>query len=168
MAKDVKIQRCQPTLTQYDRKKCGAEKNYSGLQSRMVKTYPWLSYETAEKRCVSFPCQKLIDGRFQFTNWKKPERLKKHAKSNKHHLAMTKWIAYRGNDMRGTSILSRLQSDHKMDVTYNREYLKVIIQCLLYTAQQNIAQRGHVEDRCDLDLASDENRGKFLELLHLR
>ena len=81
---------------------------------------------------------------------------------------MTKWIAYRGNNTRGTSILSRLQSDHKMEVTSNREYLKVIIQCLLYTAQQNITQRGHVEDRCDLDLASDENSRNFLELLHLR
>ena len=81
---------------------------------------------------------------------------------------MTKWIAYRGNNTWGTSILSRLQSDHKMEVTFNREYLKVIMQCLLYTAQQNIAQRGHVEDRCDLDIASDENRGNFLELLHLR
>ena len=75
MAKDV-IQPCQPTLTQYDRKKCGAEKTTRDFNPEWYKTYPWLSYETAEKRCVCFPCQKFIDGRFQFTNWKKPERLK--------------------------------------------------------------------------------------------
>ena len=159
---------CQPILTQYDRKKCGAENTTRDFNPEWYKTYPWLSYERAKRRCVCFPCQKFIDGIFQFTNWKKPERLKKHAKSSKHQLAMTKWIAYRVNNTCGTSVLSQMQSDHKMEVASNREYLKVIIQCLLYTAQQNIAQRGHVENRYDLDHVSDENRGNFLELLHLR
>ena len=53
-------------------------------------------------------------------------------------------------------------------VRKNRHYLKIIIECLLFTAQQNIAQRGHEEDRSNLSAASDVNRGNFLELLHLR
>ena len=44
----------------------------------------------------------------------------------------------------------------------------MIIECLFYTAQQNIAQRGHEEDRSNLGQRSDINRGNFLELLHLR
>ena len=53
-------------------------------------------------------------------------------------------------------------------VAKNRKYLRVIIECVMYTAQQNIAQRGHKECRSNLASMSDNNRGNFLELLHLR
>ena len=65
-------------------------------------------------------------------------------------------------------ILSKLQESHKQDVKENRDYLKVIIECLMFTAQQNIAQRGHDEQRDGLSNSSDVNRGNFLELIHLR
>ena len=81
---------------------------------------------------------------------------------------MAKWIDSRANKKRNTSILSKLQESHKHDVKENREYLKVIIECLMFTAQQNIAQRGHDEQRDDLSNSSDVNRGNFLELIHLR
>ena len=38
----------------------------------------------------------------------------------------------------------------------------------MFTAQQNVAQRAHVESRLDLGAVSDVNRGNFLELLHMR
>ena len=47
-------------------------------------------------------------------------------------------------------------------------YLQVIIESLFFTAQQNIAQRGHEEKRDDISRISDDNRGNFIELLHLR
>jgi len=47
-------------------------------------------------------------------------------------------------------------------------YLKVIIETLLFTAQQNIAQRSSAENRADIKRISDENRGNFIELLHIR
>ena len=81
---------------------------------------------------------------------------------------MAKWIDSRANKKRNTSILSKLQESHKHDVQENREYLKVIIECLMFTAQQNIAQRGHDEQRDGLSNSSDVNRGNFLELIHLR
>ena len=81
---------------------------------------------------------------------------------------MAKWIDSRANKKRNTSILSKLQESHKHCVKENREYLKVIIECLMFTAQQNIAQRGHDEQRDDLSNSSDVNRGNFLELIHLR
>ena len=45
-------QPCQPTLTQYDRKKCGAE-NYSGLQSRIVQDVSMVKLrDSCEALCV--------------------------------------------------------------------------------------------------------------------
>ena len=44
----------------------------------------------------------------------------------------------------------------------------MIIKCLIFTAMQNIAVRGHEESRNDIWEVSDINRGNFLELLHLR
>ena len=38
----------------------------------------------------------------------------------------------------------------------------------MFTAQQNITQRGHDEQRDGLSNISDVNRGNFLELIHLR
>ena len=42
------------------------------------------------------------------------------------------------------------------------------MECFLFTAQQNIAQRGHREDRHNTGSLSDINRGNLLELLHKR
>jgi hypothetical protein len=53
-------------------------------------------------------------------------------------------------------------------VKNNREYMRVIVECLMFTAQQNLAQRAHEECRADLSANSDTNRGNFLELLHMR
>ena len=49
----------------------------------------------------------------------------------------------------------------------NRNFFKVIIECLMFMAQQNITQRGRNE-RDSLSNSSDVNRGNFLELIHLR
>ena len=81
---------------------------------------------------------------------------------------MAKWIDSRANKKRNTSILSKLQESHKHDVKKKREYLKAIIECLMFTAQQSITQRGHDEQRDGLSNISDVNRGNFLELIHLR
>ena len=51
---------------------------------------------------------------------------------------------------------------------FNVSSIKTAIECLMFTAQQNIAQRGHDEQRDSLSNSSDVNRGNFLELIHLR
>ena len=38
----------------------------------------------------------------------------------------------------------------------------------MFTAQQNISQRGHEENRFNISEIKDINRGNFLELLSLR
>jgi len=85
----------------------------------------------------------MNNSRFKFDNWKKPERLMKHSRSNHHQLAMAKWLGYRVNKTRQTSVLKQLADEHERQVKQNRDYLRIIIECLMFTAQQNIAQRGH-------------------------
>ena len=81
---------------------------------------------------------------------------------------MAKWIAFSENIRRKTSIAKQLDDKRREEVQQNREYLRVLIECLVFTAQQNIAQRGHREGRHDIGSSSDINRGNFLELLHMR
>ena len=104
---------------------------------------------------------------FSFRDWKKPERLNKHAKSKCHTMAMTKWIVSKNLDS-GESVIDLLDSHHKDSVKANRQYMKIIIESLVFTAQQNIAERGHEEDRSNIAEVSDVNRGNFIELLHFR
>ena len=159
----------QPMLKCYDPKKIGSESFSRDFNPAWYKRYPWLSYNCETKKACCYPCQKYLNVHdFTFDNWKKLERLTKHHKSESHQTAMAKWIESRANKKRNTSILSKLQESHKQYVKENRDFLKVIIECLMFTAQQNIAQRGHDEQRDSLSNSSDVNRGNFLELIHLR
>ena len=118
---------------------------------------------------MCYPCQKFLhDASFQFSNWKKPERLKKHSKSKGYNLSMEKWLNYQISKKRNASILTQLNKAHVATVTENRNYLKVIVETHVFTAMQNVARRGVVEDGSALSEASDSNRGNFLELMHLR
>ena len=98
---------------------------------------------------------------------KKTERLQKHAKSKIHTLSMTKWLSHQISQKRNNSILMQLNNSHQITAKKNRDYLRVTIETLVFTAQQNIAQRGD-ENRHKLSEFSDMNRDNFLELLHLR
>ena len=159
----------QPILKCYDPKKFGSESFSRDFNPAWYKHYPWLSYNCETKTACCYPCQKYLNAHdFTFDNWKKIERLTKHHKSENHQTAMAKWIDSRANKKKNTSILSKLQESHKQYVKENRDYFKVIIECIILTAQQNIAQRGHDEQRDSLSNSSDVNRGNFLELIHLR
>ena len=159
----------QPILKCYDPKKFGSESFSRDFNPAWYKRYPWLSYNCETKTACCYPCQKYLNAHdFTFDNWKKIERLTKHHKSENHQTAMAKWIDSRANKKKNTSILSKLQESHKQYVKENRDYFKVIIECLMFTAQQNIAQRDHDEQRDSLSNSSDVNRGNFLELIHLR
>jgi hypothetical protein len=81
---------------------------------------------------------------------------------------MTKWALAKANHKMNTSVLKQIDSAHKQYVFSNRQYLQVIIECLMYNVQQNVAIRGHEEDRKHIWEVSDINRGNFLEQLHFR
>ena len=159
----------QPILKCYNPKKFGNVSFYRDFNPAWYKRYPWLSYNGETKKVSCYPCQKYLNAHdFTFDKWKTIERLTKHHSSENHQRAMAKWIDSRANKKKNTSILSKLQESHKQYVKENRDYFKVIIECLMFTAQQNIAQRGHDEQRDSLSNSSDVNRGNFLELIHLR
>ncbi|XP_066940948.1 zinc finger MYM-type protein 1-like [Macrobrachium rosenbergii] len=81
---------------------------------------------------------------------------------------MSKWIALKINKRQETSVLAHLDHAHRDMVQKNRAYLRMIVESILFTAQQNIPQRGHPEDRYNIGQDSDVNRGNLIELLHLR
>ena len=96
--------------------------------------------------------------------------MKKYSGSGPHKTLMFKWISHCAQKKRQSSIISQLESSHQKIVKRNRDHisLQIIIECLQFTAQQNVAQRAHAESRPDLGAVSDVNRGNFLELLHMR
>ena len=166
---DINDVPCQPILDVYHRKFCGNERYERDFSSDWFKQYPWLEFSVETKTASCFACKRFLgDHKFEFTNWRKPERLLKHHDSEAHDVAMQKWISFRDSQRKKTSIAAQLDTEHQKEVRENREYLRVIIQCLAFTAQQNIGQRGHREDRENIEMVSDVNRGNFLELLHLR
>ncbi len=159
----------QPIQSTYPTRTFGTETFTRKFNTEWYKKYPWISYETKEDQCVCFPCREFEkDDSFVFNNWKKPEKLSKHGKSKKHITSMTKWALSKANHMMNTSVLKQLDSAHKQYVLTNRRYLQVIIECLMYTVQQNVAIRGHEEDRKHIWEVSDINRGNFLEMLRFR
>ena len=159
----------QPILKEYKPRKFGRETYKRDFNPEWFKLHPWLSYDVSQCQGSCYPCRVFTNNkRFKFTNWKKTKRLMKHSRSRPHKIAMAKWLADRANKKRKTSVLVQLSDEHQRQIKQNREYLRVIIECIVFTAQQNIAQRGHVENRDELQHASDINRGNFLELLHLR
>lgn len=68
----------------------------------------------------------------------------------------------------GKSVIDLFDSHPKVTVNVNRQYMKIIIESLIYTAQQNIEQQGHDEDRRNNAEESDVNRGNFIELVHFQ
>lgn len=54
---------------------------------------------------------------------------------------MSRWIAFRENLQRRTSIANQPDEKQRKEVQQNREHLRVLIENLVLTAQQKIAQR---------------------------
>ena len=74
---------------------------------------------------------------------------------------MTKWALSKANDKKNTSVLKQLDSAHKQIVLSNQKNLQVVIECLMFAAQQNVAIRGHEEDRKNIWEVSDINIAGF-------
>ena len=157
----------QPKLTEYDPKVYGKQKR--DFQSDWYIKHPWIDFNISRSEVSCFACQKFgNDASFKFDNWKKPERLKKHALSKTHLLAMTKWSDSKIAKKKHQNILTQLQAQHAAEVRDNRNYLRELIKTVATMGKQNISFRGHTENRKNLSSLSDINRGNFLEILSLR
>ncbi len=68
-----------------------------------------------------------------------------HEKSENHVNAMIAWNEHRKRILTDTSMLNALDKKHQEVVEQNRTYIKTVAEVLLFTATQNISQRGHLE-----------------------
>ena len=158
----------QPILKNYNRKqfKNNETRDFS---PQLFQKDSWTTFKSSSKKTECYACQKFSNNAsFSFSNWKKPERLAKHATSEIHRKSLVKWISWKIDNKSNKSILLQLDNAHEILIKQNQEYLEVIIETLIFTALQNIAQRGVDENRQNLLQLSDTNRGNFLQLLHLR
>jgi hypothetical protein len=161
----------QPILKLFPRTKFNDK--FRQFNSSWYKLYPsWLEYSVLSDDAFCFMCRHFSVNPSQvftsvdFKNWKraleKESGFKQHETSSEHRNCHLKWINYsqvKSNPR--ISVASQINEAHLALVKENREYLGIVIDILMYTATQNIAQRGHRENE------QSSNRGNFLELLKL-
>lgn len=159
----------QPILNNYPRTKFGKE--WRNFHSEWFK-FSWLEYSVLENACYCFPCRIFSTdpsgspfSKSGFKNWKKAmdknSGIKQHDKSVTHKLCMTKWEGYKMSEKTSKSVLALINKGNDAIIKENRYYVSTVAEILLYTACQNISQRGN--DEC----VESINRGNFLELLNL-
>ncbi|XP_060846142.1 zinc finger MYM-type protein 1-like [Rhopalosiphum padi] len=130
---------------------------------------PWLEYSPSKDFVFCFYCRALpfascdkafITNGFKF--WKKMnEYSNNHSKSVAHKESLTKYAGFKSAIKQG-NIISKIDSNHNKVVKENREYIKCLLETILYCAYQGIPIRGHRENE------DSENMGNFLELMKLR
>jgi hypothetical protein len=74
---------------------------------------------------------------------------------------MNKWAEFKRRKDSDKSIRVIMNEASAKVIADNRHYLKAVCEALLFTATQNIAQRGHQET------SESDNRGNFVELMNL-
>lgn len=115
--------------------------------------------------CRAFPSNKsditfISEG---FRQWSKAcfKSFPKHEQSVSHKESSTKIAGYNEAKQSG-SIINKVNTQYNQEVAENREYLKCVLETLLFCARQGIAIRGHRENE------ESQNKGNFQELLNLR
>ena len=85
----------------------------------------------------------------------------------KHKHAVLVWNQYRQNVDNVTTISAQLNNERMKIITQNRQYVKGLMECLLYCAQQGIGIRGHRESNMD-DISVNVSNFRSLVLLRSR
>ena len=143
------------------------------FQTTWYEQFPWLEYSPKLDAAFCFCCRLYAakmpgcaEPAFVFSgmkNWRKAlgkdGKLTCHAQSNIHKNTWTMWMEAKSQPC---SVAAQLDSAYRQQVKKNREYLKCIIETLVFLAKHNIAIRGHDES------LQSVNRGNFLDLLDLR
>ena len=163
----------QPYLKLYPRTRYG--KDFRSFQSDWYKLFPWLEYSIEGDAAFCFPCRFFSkEGRSDknafvcgYKNWKraleKDAGFRKHENSVVHKTSVVSWDSYREMKRKGTdvSVVTQISEAYAAEVKENRAYIAYLSDILRFTVLQGIAQRG------DDESSSSENKGNFLELLHL-
>lgn len=114
--------------------------------------FPWLEYSPSKDSVFCFYCRALpsasCDKAFVtngFKSWKKMnEYSNNHSKSVGHKESLTKYAGFKSAIKQG-SVISKIDSNHSKVVKENREYIKYLLETILYCAYQGIPIRGHRE-----------------------
>lgn len=140
--------------------------------TQWYKSYKWLEYSPEKDAVFCFFCRAFdLSGRAEesftingFNKWSKASTcLPKHERSVPHKEAMVKLAGFKHSSVEG-SIATKIDKHHNTIVLKNISYLKDILETLLFCARQGIGIRGHNEQ----DHSLLNNRGNFIELLHMR
>lgn len=165
-----------PILRKYPQRVWGSkssdQQHNRSFTSSWYDSHTWIEYSETQDRVYCFACRHFrqnLCGHTEpafthngYINWKKATTtFKAHEASPSHKHAMQAWAERKLQQQNGSHILKRLDDGHSTMVQENRKYIEAVIDSLLYTSCQNIAQRGHREDE------DSDNRGNFLELLRL-
>lgn len=107
-----------------------------------------------------------------FSDWK-PSRGKYGTLTNhdqlqkcvKHKEAMLRWKEYRIVVAQGASVGVKLESQGKKTIQDNCRYVKCLLECLLFCAQQGIVLRGHQDTDLEDFLINDVGNFRSLMIL---
>jgi len=69
---------------------------------------------------------------------------------------MMKWDCYVNSKKSGISVISQLSAANQKEILSNREYIKCLIDIVLYHSRQGLALRAHRED------VNSTNRGNCI------
>ena len=99
-----------------------------------------------------------------FQKWKSAlEKFRAHQSSAAHKTAVLTWkTAQRTRNNPETNVVTLVNYQKKKEVDENRQYLKNIVETLIFLGRQGISLRGHCENNESL------NKGNFLKLLAFR
>ena len=138
--------------------------------------FPWIEYSMERDAVFCFPCRFFgvsPDKTFTcsgFRDWKhargKEGTLTFHdSMCSKHKEAVLNYKQYKSSIEDETSIAVQLDRERLKNIQDNRQYVKTLLECLLYCAQQGIPLRGHRETNLE-DLSV--NVGNFRALMILQ
>ncbi|XP_022173398.1 zinc finger MYM-type protein 1-like [Myzus persicae] len=124
------------------------------FRKEWYKSYEWLEYSQELDAAFCFYCRAFptigMETAFiscGFKKWgKATQRFSIHQKSNSHKEALCKVVGYKQSLSSYGNIIGLIDKNHSKVVSDNRNYLKNILETLLYCAKQGIAIRGHDEN----------------------
>ncbi|XP_025410974.1 zinc finger MYM-type protein 1-like isoform X1 [Sipha flava] len=163
----------QPILKEYPKTKFGSQNR--GFTPSYFSEFNWLEYSVRKDSVFCFPCRifgtaHLTENTFTvigFKNWKKlcgsrdsktkKSKLSLHASTINHINCMSRWLEYK-NSLKQGSIISKLSTAYKEHIDKNRQYIKCLIDIVIFLGRQGLPFRGHRENEDAL------NKGNFKEL----
>ena len=144
------------------------------FQERWYHVFPWLEY-SVECDCVyCFPCRFFGVNADKYltyhgySDWKhslgKVGTLTTHDTSIRHKDATLTWKQYQSTVAHDTSIANQLERGRLKTIQDNRQYVKYILEVILFCGQQGVALRCHREVN---DSDNSTNIGNFLSFVQL-